>query len=839
MSARASKFDFILKVIIHYLVIFTPKIIKKLLFILFFFSFSINLSSQIKINELCSSNRSVLSDSYGETPDWIELYNDSNEMINLDGFYISDDELEWNKYQLPDVELSPFSFVLIYASSRDEFTDEIHANFKLSSLGEGVFLSNNDGELIDAIETPSLNVDFSYGRKEDGEDEWVFFDMPSPDTSNVNSSPYLNLLAPSLNFKSGVYFEEINVSLSSNPNDFIARYTIDGTRVNKNSPIFNELNVSETTNLRIAYFDENDFKGNEFNAIYFFESFHQLPVAHISVDNEKVFDEIIGVFEKGPDADTEYPFYGANFWKDLEIPISFTYFENDELKVDDKLAMKIHGGKASRTNPMHSIRLIADVEYGTEEMNFQFFPESENTRFKRLVLRNASGDYNYTHFRDGYLARYFAKEKLDLDLIQFRPTVVYINGEYYGLHHLREKIDKYYIEEHYGFNEDEIDLLEKDTQVVEGDFDIFNEHLSFLLENDLSVDTNFDVVSKNFDVNHFMDYFAAQSIVNNTDWPRNNIKYWRAKDGGKWRYFLFDMDVAMGRHGWTVADQNYMGEWIDTLSNARFYDIMKKLWENENYKNDFITRYCDLLNSTFKSEKWTEETVHTKTNLEPEIERQFEVWSDGRFEWWQETAIPNLYDFTEQREDYARSFLGDRFELDNAENITISVDPPSAGYFEVNTLEVHELPWDGYYFGELESSLVVHPNPGFTFSHWEIIGNVETNINVNKLDIRNFDDLEVIAHFEGAFQGPNTFIYPNPSSGEISIEFINNANSPVTISVYDNLGRLVYTEIIDDLFAGDNELNVNLSNLENGIYFLELDLEEYKEIKKILIQNEN
>lgn len=806
--------------------------------ILLFSLLSLNLSGQLHINEICSSNRSSLTDSYGETPDWIELYNAGESTISLQNFYLTDDSLEFDKYQLPDFSLEAKSFVIIFASDRDETTDEIHTNFKLSSAGEGLFLSDLLGSSIDEIVFPELNVDHSFGKSEDGSGSWVIFDYPTPGETNSTSSPFVNMLAPGLSHKSGLYSDAFELRISSNPNNNIARYTTDGTYVNINSNVLENVTISETTNLRVAFFDEMGNKGNEKNVIYLFDNIHHLPVVHISAEDEKLFDDEIGIFERGPDAESDYPFYGSNFWKDIEVPISFTYFEDNKLQLEYKLGMKIHGGKASRTNPMHSLRLIADLEYGTNEMDYKFFPESTNTRFKRLVLRNASGDFNYTHFRDGYLARYFAKENLNLDLIQFRPAVVYINGEYYGLLFFREKIDKFYVEEHYGYTEDEIDLLEKDTLIVEGNFDLFNEHLDFLYSNDLSNDENFEIIKSNFDVDQYIDYFAAQSIVNNTDWPRNNIKYWRAKENGKWRYFLFDMDVSMGRHGWTTADQNYLGEWVDTLSNAKFYDIMLKLWENPTYKNEFITRYCDLLNSTFKVENWLEETVNTKENLEPEIIRQFERWSDNAYETWVDRRIPELYEFVELREDYARDFLRQRFDLSDAEKLNLKVEPPSAGFYNVNTIQVNEMPWEGFYFDEIESNLTANANPGFTFSHWEIKGNATSTEDINNLRIKDFSDLEIIAHFDGEFQGSEAILLPNPSSGLFNINFANNDNASVSFTIYDQLGKNVFSEETDVLFAGDNTISLNVSFLNAGVYFLEIDLGEYQETKKLIIHDD-
>ena len=791
-------------------------------------------TAQLLINELCAVNKSVILDGYGKSSDWIEIYNSSSENINLQEFQLSDNPSDLNKFQLPNLVINSGEFLIVFASDDPSINDEVHSNFKLSSSGEFVVISNNN-EVIDQIQFPKLADDQSFGRKSDGENEWGVFDIPSPGISNNNSMSYDLISKPIPSFITGFYDEALSLELKTGSNNII-RYTKDGKPVTISSDLYiGSISINNITNIRAKSFDDDNHEGEELNQVYFINSNHKIPVIHLSTDPDNLYDWNNGIFVKGPDANPEYPFYGANFWKDIEIPVHFDYFIKNNHVLSYQLGAKIHGGKASRSKPMQSLRLIADKDFGEEWMDYKFFDESDITLYKRLVLRNASGDYNHTHFRDGYMARYFAKEKLNLDLLQFQPTVVYINGVYYGLLHIREKIDKHYIKTHYNLEAGAFDLLEKDTQVVEGNYEIFNNDRNYILNNDMSIDENFAEVEKRFDVGHIIDYVACQSVVNNTDWPRNNIKFWKAHEDGRWRYFLFDMDVAMGRHGWTTAENNYLGDWVDTLSNARFYDMLVKLWENESYQERFTTRYADLLNSTFKAENWLHETVNTKERLEDEIKLQMDTWSDNAFEWWTEKGIPRLYQFTEEREVYAREFLRQRFNYTEPISIRIVIDPPLAGDVQINTINPKNYPWDGFYFEEIPVELSVNENQGYTFSHWEI-NQIDNNITEKNISYNYKDGAVIRAVFNGEFHGMNPKVFPSPSSSEFNVDLIVPENGKILFEIFNTAGKVIGTFESDELFAGKQSIVINHNIEIPGIYFLQINSGTYNSIVKVIIQ---
>src|SRR5690606_19810813 len=139
-----------------------------------------------------------------------------------------------------------------------------------------------------------------------------------------------------------------------------------------------------------------------------------------------------------------------------EKPANFEYFDSttDPANLNHQIDVRIHGG-FSRSYPVKSIRLYAKNKYGTDYFYHKFFDELELSQFKRLILRNSGNDYDFVLFRDGLIHELV--QDLNIETQAFQPTIVFINGEFWGIHHLRERIDDHYLEQHYGVDRGRID----------------------------------------------------------------------------------------------------------------------------------------------------------------------------------------------------------------------------------------------------------------------------------------------------------------------------------------------------------------------------------------------
>jgi len=688
------------------------------------------LQAQLLINEVCSDNETIITDEFGDESDWIELYNAGSATVDLAGYYLSDNADDAQKWTFPSITIAPSEYLLIFASEEDVFDTYPHTNFKLSKDGEVLIFSDPSGNVVDQIQIPDLEEDNSYGRLASDQTTWSYYANPTPGAANDDSSTYDFNVKPVFTLEEPFHSNAAQITLTCEGVGCSIRYTRDGSPPDETSTIYTgPIEVDTTICIRARTFSGESLPSKVTTKTYFFNVEHTLPVMSLSTDPYLLYDWEEGILVKGPEADSVYPFWGANYWRDVTIPMHVEYFKENELKVNFDVGAKVHGGRASRNRPQKSLRFVADAKYGEEEMVYKFFENRDNESFKRIVLRNASGDFNYTHFRDAYMARYFIDQDLDLDELAYEPLAVYINGQYYGVLNMREKVDKYYLRDNHGVDIKNIDLLEEDTFAVEGDFEIYDAMLDFVKASDMSDDAVFAEATQTVDLENISDYLIVQNALVNTDWPNNNIKYWREKkEDGKWRYLLFDMDSGMGRAPFTEAHANpfiniMTAEWYD---GNNFVELVRKLMQNINYRNYFLNRYADLLNTTFRTENMIAETDRTVEMIDEEMVRHFQLWTWPGYDVWQEDRLPGLYKFSRERPMYARQHLMSFFELENEVHLKFNAYPPEAGTIEINTISVDALPWDGHYFNGVPIEIKVVPNPGFTFRHWESVNTILT-----------------------------------------------------------------------------------------------------------------
>lgn len=816
---------------------------KKQFLLFIFYSLPFMTFAQVFINEVCSDNATTILDEFGETPDWIELYNSGNSAVNLNGYFLSDNESDPQKWTFPNISIPANDYLLIFASEEDLFSTYAHTNFKLSKDGEELLFSDTNGDLIDQIVIPPLEEDNSYGRLTSNL-EWAYFDMTTPGSENNDSGSFQFNNKPTFEIAQVFHDDLVEVELTCDAPNCLIRFTTDGSVPSETSTLYTGPILSDTTiSIRARTFSDNRLPSLPSTKTYFINTNHQFPIVSLTTDPVLLYDWENGIFEMGPDADTIFPYFGANFWKNITIPLHFEYFRNQELVLNQDTGTKIHGGKTSRTRIMKSLQLIADYEYGEKNrFDYPFFDNKDIDSYKRIVLRNASGDFNFTHCRDGYMHRHLINEGLDIDMLAYQPVVAYLNGVYWGVINLREKVTDFYLKEnHDEIAIKEVDLLEEDSFVIEGSMEIFDEMLGELENSDITDNANLALAEENFDFNNLMDYFITETALCNSDWPGNNVKYWRErKDGSKWRYILVDLDAAMGRAGFTQADANYLHNFfnLERLQGIKLVRLFKKLVENISFRNNFLNRYADLLNTTFRSTTMTAQAEQIEAELDEEIFLHFQKWTWPGYDVWKSNRLQTLYDFARDRPPFARQYLIEEFNLSNEVNLELNVYPPGAGLIKINTIQPESLPWRGHYFNGVPVTLTIVPNPGFTFKHWESIHSIvdpNTSIQITQ----NFErDDAITAFFEGAEVPFAIGLSPNPTDNQINLSFILAEISEVIVNIYDISGKKIQANNFGRLGAGQKRLAIDLSSYAKGVYLIEAIADGNRSVEKVFKSSE-
>ena len=458
-------------------------------FLFLLLSCNLIFSQNIIINEVLTSSTSFI-DEDNEASDWIELFNQSNNLINLEGFYLSDDENNLTKWQFPNLSLNPNSYLLIYCSGKDKKSNEIHTNFKISSNGEVIFLSNKSGELISRLDVPKLINDISYGKSILNEN-YVYYTNPTPKLKNSNDE-FLGIVDSKITFSNngGILQNSINLEIMGNDSDEKIVYTIDTNNPDANSKVYTQpISINENTVIRARIIKEKYISSISESRTYIFNEDYNLPVICLVSNDNDLFNEETGIYVRGPNAESNWPYYGANFWKDIEIPVHFSYYDKEEsMPVYLNAGLKIFGG-TSRSNEQRSFSIHKRNKYDDQEIKFPFFKNFNYDEFESLILRNAANDWLKANLRDAAFSQVMVDSGLDYQ--DYHSVKVYLNGKYWGLYHLREKHNEHMLSSKHNVDANEITRLEHIGAHMEGDEKYYNEwleNMNLYENNDLSID---------------------------------------------------------------------------------------------------------------------------------------------------------------------------------------------------------------------------------------------------------------------------------------------------------------------------------------------------------------
>ncbi len=752
------------------------------------------------INEVMSSNQATIEDEDGDSPDWIEIYNNGDSTIDLAGYGLSDDLSDPFKWVFPSVSIIPSHHLLVFASDKNRTTgNELHTNFKIKSGGETLVLTDSSGTLCDSISTGEIVVDLSRGRLPDGGSEWVLFADPTPGDSNTTRGYQgISNAVVDVSLPGGFYNGSVSVELSSNSPDTDIRYTLDGSEPNDSSLVYSSPVVIDTTTVvRARPFEEDLFSPRITTHTYFINFDSTLPVISLSTDPDNLFDEEIGIYAKGNDYDPN-DFYSGNFFQDWERPVHVEFYEpNGNMGFSIDCGIQI-AGLISRVKAQKAFRLYTRPSYGYDSINYQIFPDLPITEFKRIDLRNNGNEEKAVHFRDA-LAQSLVKD-LDIDIQAYRPAVVFINGVYWGIYNIRERQDERYLASHYGIDPNNVDILQflpfiENPEVIVGDMDNYISLINYIETHDMSDPSSYDYVKTRIDMDNFIDYNVTEIYCANTNWPLHNVKFWRSKTpGSKWRWFLQDLD--WGFEG-SLAPGGYKENTLVTTTdeNKGFKNLLlRNLLKNNKFLHEFINRFADYMNSIFIPENIIKRIDDMKSVLEPEmpnfldrwrIEEIYEGWAlpSSMEEWYDNIQL--VIDFAENRPEHMRSHIRIKFGLNKKVTVNLDVSPPEAGKIKISSLIIDNYPWEGIYFPDVPIPLKAIPNRGYKFVGWTGIS-PEDSLSVT---VTLTDDVSVTAIFEKNSSALNNIVI-NEINYNSSLDFnpgdwvelYNAYNIPIDIS---------------------------------------------------------
>jgi len=691
-------------------------------------SLSLNLANaQVVLNEFQASNASTIADpGNGQFNDWLELYNAGNTPVDLTNWHLSDsgNPTEW---AFPNSTIiSAKGFLLIWA---DGTGTGLHTSFKLGAGGEQLTLFNPGGTKVSEVVFVEQPTDISYGLQTDGNLPWGYFAKPTPGASNNTSVFYTDYVkqVPVFSQSGGFFPGPLTISLIDKYHSGMIRYTIDGAMPTTNSPIYSQpIQINATTVVKARMFYTDELPGPVVTNTYFInEGFEQagLPVMSLSTDPKYFF---------APDSGL----YVQDFKPTWEYPIHLEFYEPDGLLGFHHDAGVQIGGENAWILPQKMLNIYSRKQYGSGHFDYQLFPNNPKNRFGDIILRCSGNDWSNTMFRDGMMQG-LAKQQTDLDGQDFRPCAVFINGQYFGIHNIREKQDAEYTEYYHNIAQDSLDYIENNGEIKEGD-DVAYQQMVAMLTAGVQSDAAFHALDSVADTQDYTDYIISEIFDANTSWSHNIALFRKRATDGRWRWLMHDYD-----RGFNLANVGDIGmDWITAVngvpgSNDPYATLfLRKMLQNNAFKERFITRFADHLYITYNPISINKRVDLHANWIRPEMPRQVARWlgttsSYGNaipsVAFW-ENEVAKLKQYGVQRNTFMFNDLNSFFSLSGSTPLNLEVSNAAHGYIKLHELKVPSYPWSGRYLQNREFTLTAVANPGFNFVRWEKMIGSQTTI---------------------------------------------------------------------------------------------------------------
>jgi len=588
----------------------------------------------------------------------------------------------------------------------------------------------------------------------------------------------------SFSHESGFYTSSIQLSMQTSVAGAQIRYTTDGTDPTLSSALYiNAIPLSDRSNqanilsliptndldpndmvyregwkapagpvakgnvIRARAFVGSQPSGSIISASYFIFSEGQerysLPLISIITDPVHFFSDETGIYVKG--LNNNY-FQSGGDW---ERPIFIEMWEtNGDRVFAQDAGARIHGN-TTRSRARKSLRIYAKSEYGESWFNYKLFPDKDIPRYKRFILRNGGNDWSEAIFRDDVMSSLL--KGTNTDVMYSRPAILFINGEYWGIHGIRDRLDERYVETHYGVDEDDMTMVENEGQYdrgYEGGLSNYLAMIQFISSNSMSIPANYEAMQQKMDIDSYIDHVAANVFFGNTDWPGNNQKMWRMNvpynpnampgQDGLWRWMTYDTDFGFGLNFFYVPGVNEGSQfnslnllltennnWPNPLWSTLLF---RELIKSNEFKTQFINRYQDLLNTVFKQLYTQNRIVEFKEAFDPEIDEHIARWGwpQTKSQWLAE--VNRMLTYSNLRTERSREHLRTSLGMSTASTLRINNTSVDNGYVKVNTIDIAPGAigivesftfWEGLYFRNNPVTLEAIPKPGYRFDGWD------------------------------------------------------------------------------------------------------------------------
>ena len=705
--------------------------------------------SALRITEIAPLNMDWL-DENGDDPSWVEIYNSSDKDIDLEGYTLVENVKNLRKWVFGSNIIKAKSFRVVFCDKKDISAVESadigdrhtrpHTNWKLDKDGGTIYLIDRYNGIRDSVAYPQLLGGLSWGIVDGG--YWKFFDKPTPEKPNTESKAYDEIVpaADMSGLKAGFYNDAFTLNPPALEDGVKLRCTTDGSVPTENSPEFNSpKTIDHSMAFRCATFKKGALSNKVTTRTFFVdEDVVKMPVVAISVDSSFFREHYIKTSCDAPKGCKD----SAGLYADVELPIHVEYFEKGSSTKDGATwemdaGISLMGGY-SRLNDKKSVSIHLREGYEDGSVNYPLFETRKgvNDKYRAFNLRNNGNRFVSDYIEDAMGGALL--EGTSVDYQRSRQVVVFYNGKYYGIHDMRERFNKHYVETNYKIESSSVNFIKHLGQEVEasnGTTDAYLAMLSFVAKNDFSGENNanYATVKTMLDVGNLADYMAAEIYIHNGDWPNNNVRAWSAPEH-PWKFMVYDLD-----HGfdwtWGVNNKEFtqetnMFEWIKKGGGNKpckvegcFANLYIQLIKNPEFKRMFINRSAVMFNSYTNFANVTKiVNAMTATIDADEMTRDLAKFKQDQK--WYENACHEgfsrtgscLKSWAKERDPKVLQEYQEEFGLSNM--ISVSLKANGNGAVLMEGMNLPSKDFKGKFFGGVKMELKAVPAEGATFTGW-------------------------------------------------------------------------------------------------------------------------
>ncbi|MBQ3722036.1 MAG: CotH kinase family protein [Fibrobacter sp.] len=570
--------------------------------------------------------------------------------------------------------------------------------------------------------------------------------------------------------------------------------TFDGSFPTQGSQqITSAMQITKSTVVRCSEF-VNGQPADTTTQTYFIGENVSMPVVALTVNHHDMFDSTDGFYATGPmnqlrctnpnfnqmsmggnqtdnnNSKCAEPCFKANFWCEDELPVHVEYFEKGSSttektwEIDAGISLI---GNWSRYKPKKSVAIKMDNdEWGDKVLKYSFFKtRPEAKKMKSFNLRNNGNRFWTDYIGDAMMTSLM--EGTDVDYQRSLQVVVFYNGEYFGIHDLRERLNRSFVETNYGIDSKSINMINIKGNSAEASgtkgasADEYKNIANLIINGNFAGDNNqsYEQMKQKVNMNSFAQYMLAEFYFHNGDWPENNIRAWGG-NGNPFKFVAFDTDhgfgFSPGISGFDVQSQN-MFQWAlgsATRDNSQQggqqnpgqqqpgqgqfpgmggWDIgggwgfggakqgpaqmLNKLLDNNDFKRLFINNACILLDNylTYENvQKKVQEMMAAIPASEQQRDQQRWPRNQGSFHWSPDGS--DLIQYAQNRTQTVRQEMEQYFGLQNAVNVSINVS--GSGSVTVDGMKLPKSNYQGKFYAGNDLLLQAVPSNGSVFTGW-------------------------------------------------------------------------------------------------------------------------